>query len=165
MQKSLKIDLRPDTYMIGKVKRKTVEFLKSQDFSDDVIRSQMDIIQELFRNAIKCSQFTKSENKMTIKVFVDTDTITVELKNPVDDSSNRHLKELDETIQWIRGYQDPFEAYMIKMHECHAGSQCPDICGLDLARIAYEGNALLDFFVSEENILNISAISSYSDIA
>lgn len=161
MKKSLRIDVIPDSYMIRKVNKKTVDFLKAQNLSDDVIRTQMDIIQELFRNAIKCSKFKPSENKMTIKVRVDTDSITVELKNPVDDSASQQLKELDETIQWIRGYQDPFEAYMIKMHECHAGSQRPEIYGLGLARIAYERNALLDFFVSEDNILNIWAIRSY----
>ena len=33
--------------------------------------------------------------------------------------------------------------------------------GLGLVRIAYEGDAILDFFVSDEGILNVSAIIEY----
>ena len=35
-----------------------------------------------------------------------------------------------------------------------------DAYGIGLARIAYEAGAVLDFFVDEDNILNLSAVRS-----
>jgi len=32
--------------------------------------------------------------------------------------------------------------------------------GIGLVRIAYEGNGLLDFFVAENNMLNVSVVSN-----
>jgi len=33
----------------------------------------------------------------------------------------------------------------------------------DITRAAYEGGAILDFFVSEDNFLNLSAVGSFDD--
>jgi hypothetical protein len=80
--------------------------------------------------------------------------------HPVDHTCCDKLKELDKTIQFIRGYQNPFEAYMLKRKEASKSSSCDVTNSLGLARIAYEENAMLDFFISEDNDLFLSAVSS-----
>jgi hypothetical protein len=78
--------------------------------------------------------------------------------NPVDESCRTRLEELDRAIQFIRGYQDPFEAYMVMKKMSPKQKRHGEAEGLGLAEIAYEGNATLDFFISEDNILNLSAV-------
>ena len=90
--------------------------------------------------------------------------INVEVKNPVDETAYSHLKKLDKTIQWIRGYQDPFEPYMKKAREVSEKPLGDEVSGLGLAEIAYKGKAILDFFVSEDNILNVSAVTSIDNL-
>lgn len=82
----------------------------------------------------------------------------MEVSKPVNESSYSRLNELDKTIQWISGYQDPFEPYTIKLSEVSAHSPNRKTNGFELARIAYEAGAILDFYVSEDNILNLSAV-------
>ena len=67
---------------------------------------------------------------------------------------------MDKTIQWIRGYQDPFEAYIERIKEVSKKPLHDMESGIGLVRIAYEGNALLDFFVAENNMLNVSVVSN-----
>ena len=68
------------------------------------------------------------------------------------------LKKLDDTIQWIRGYQSPFEAYVEKLKQVSAQPYAPGESGLGLARIAYEGQCVLDFYVDETDVLAMSAV-------
>ena len=68
------------------------------------------------------------------------------------------LRKLDESIQWIRGYQSPFEAYVEKLKQVSAQPYAPGESGLGLARIAYEGQCVLDFYVDETDVLAMSAV-------
>ena len=92
------------------------------------------------------------------RLLVEEKTITVEVRQAVEESYQRQLNELDKTIQWIRGYQDPFEPYMKGLRANSKFSCNSEIDAMGLARIAYEAGAILDFFVSEDNILNLSAV-------
>jgi hypothetical protein len=76
----------------------------------------------------------------------------------VDEQVRSHLKKLDQTIQWIRGYQNPFQAYVERMKEVSVKALDDLESGLGLVRIAYEGKCILDFFVNEENMLAVSAL-------
>jgi len=85
--------------------------------------------------------------------------VTIEVNNPVDESTSHDLRRLDRTIQWIRGYQDSFEAYIERMKEISKKPLKDEESGLGLVRIAYEGKAILDFFVRDDNMLNVSAVT------
>jgi hypothetical protein len=61
-------------------------------------------------------------------------------------------------VQWIRGHQNPFEAYMTRLQEVSGQALDHPESGLGLVRIAYEGQALRDFFVDDQNILAVSAV-------
>ena len=60
--------------------------------------------------------------------------------------------------QWIRGHQDPFEAYLSRLQEVSVQELENRESGLGLVRIAYEGQSVLDFFVDDRNVVSVSAI-------
>ena len=93
-------------------------------------------------------------------INIERSAVTIEVLNPVDENAVKHLSRLDKTIQWIRGYQDPFEAYIERIKEVSKKPLKDAESGIGLVRIAYEGKALLDFFVGENNILNVSVVSN-----
>ena len=96
--------------------------------------------------------------KIKIKLNINRNLVTIEVNNPVNELIENHLKRLDKTIQWIRGYQDSFEAYIEKLKIISRKPLEDEESGLGLTRIAYEGKAILDFFV-EEKMLNVSAVA------
>ena len=77
------------------------------------------------------------------------------------DTVYHHLRKLDKTLQWIRGFQDPFQAYVQRIRKISRKPLDDEFSGLGLTRIAYEGQAILDFFLTEGNQLNVSAISHF----
>ena len=160
MENSLNLKILPDWSEIEKIRNKGIHFLKIHGFSDDVIHSLTMILSELVENSIKYGDFTVSQPEIQIFVDIDRNLITIEVNNPVDSKNTHHLKRLDRTIQWIRGYQDSFQAYVEKLKEISKKPLDDEESGLGLARIAYEGKAILDFFVLD-NILNVSAITRY----
>ena len=161
MKNYLKLNLNTANYVFGEVKKKTNDFLKSSGFSTQTIQSQVAILKELIKNAIECANLRPSKDTMTVYVYFDDNSITVELKNPITDTASKKLEELDKTIQLMRGYQDPFEAYMLKIKEFSGNSHGDATNGLSLAKIAYEKNAIIDYFISEDNILNMTATRYY----
>jgi hypothetical protein len=162
MKKSIKFNLKPDIEDVEKLEKKISNFLIFNGFSDNTVREQSMILRELIKNGIKYGKFTPSKKEIFLHIHIAENTITVEVKNPLGETCYDQLKEFDKTIQFIRGYQDPFEAYMVKQKEARKQSSVCEANGLGLARVAYEGNAIFDFFISEGNILNQSAVRSFA---
>lgn len=160
MPKSKKFSFMPDPREIEKLVGKIENILKSFDFSKGSIKTQIMIIQELIKNGIKVGNLNPSESEITVCLSISDNTITIEVKNPVNETCTENLKHLDKTIQFIRGFQDPFEAYLIMQNKTMTNKNREEVRGLNLAKIAYEGQALLDFYVSDDNILNQSAVRS-----
>lgn len=144
---------------VEKIRNKTTNFLKSQRLSKDTVYSVTMIISELSENAIKYGNFKNPKDRVKVSIQIADGNIMTEVVNPVDMNEYGHLKRLDKTIQWIRGYQDPFEAYLERLKEVSRKPFNDEESGLGLVRIAYEGRAILDFYVGEDDILNVSAIS------
>jgi hypothetical protein len=159
MEDSLKITLNADWDEIELVRKRGSKFLKYHGFSDDDVHSLVMVISELIENSIKYGNFKKSQSKVSVTLNITKNLITIEVNNPVDEKTAYDLRRLDRTIQWIRGYQDSFEAYIERMKEISKKPLQDDESGLGLVRIAYEGKAILDFFVREDNILNVSAVT------
>lgn len=114
------------------------------------------VAQELLENAVKYGAFGKGE-RILLGVRAAEEDVIVEVKNRVgvDDA---HLSRFDRTIQWIRGFQDPFEAYVERMKLVSAQPYSHGESGLGLTRIAYEGRSIIDFYVDDENVLAVSAV-------
>jgi hypothetical protein len=156
----MEINFRPDEKDIDKAGELSGDFLRSLGFSDKAVHTQLMILRELIKNGIKYGNVMKTKNEITAHIRIAENKITIEVRNPVDETCFEHLKELDKTIQFIRGYQDPYEAYQLKQKETNQNSSHHDTNGLGLARIACEGSVIIDFFVSKDNILNLCAVRS-----
>ncbi len=160
MNKSIEFDVKPDWDEIEKVRNESADFLQAHELSDDTTHSLSMIISELIENGLKYGDFETEGNKVVVIINVAANMVTVEVLNPVNKSAYEHLSKLDKTIQWIRGYQDPFEAYIERIKEVSKKPLHDMESGIGLVRIAYEGNAVIDFFVAENNMLNVSVVSN-----
>jgi hypothetical protein len=160
MKKSIRFNLKAGDYEIEAVREKGSAFLKAHGFSDDTIQTQMTILHQLISSGRKFDNLVASENEMTVLLLIEKNAISVEVSKPVNESSYSQIDALDKTIQWIRrwGYQDPFEPYSIKCREAGDNSQNLEVEGFKLSRIAHEEGAVLDFYVSEDSILNLSVV-------
>ncbi len=124
--------------------------------SDDESYQLAMVAQELLENAVKYGAFDRGE-RIHLEVRVTREDVTVEVKSRVG-VDEAHLRRFDQMIQWIRGFQDPFEAYVERMKIVSAQPYSNGESGLGLTRIAYEGRSIIDFYVNEENVLAVSAV-------
>ncbi len=114
------------------------------------------VAQELLENAVKYGSFRHGERlSLTIQVSAEDVVIEVKSRVGVDDA---HLRQFDKRVQWIRGFQDPFEAYVERMKIVSAQPFSHHESGLGLTRIAYEGRSTIDFYVDEDDTLAVSAV-------
>ncbi len=113
------------------------------------------VAQELLENAVKYG--APDADAIRLRLLLEGDEVTVEVHNRlgVDEA---HLQIFDQTIQWLRGFQDPFEAYVERLKQVSAAPYTHGRSGLGLARVAYEGRCTIDFFVDASNVLAVSAV-------
>jgi hypothetical protein len=161
MDRLMKVTLSPNWNELEPVRQEAHDFLQDKDLHDEIVYSTVMVLSELLENSIKYGHFEDSESTVRISLDVDKHIITVAVTNPVDESCFKDLEKLDRMIQWIRGYQDPFEAYVERMKEVSKKSLHDTESGLGIVRIAYEGSVTIDFFVSDEDLLTVSAIRVY----
>jgi hypothetical protein len=113
------------------------------------------VAQELLENAVKYGAADADAIALTLRVEAGDVTVEVRSQVGVDEA---HLRDFDRTVQWIRGHQDPFEAYVERLKQTSVRPYAPGGSGLGLARIAYEGRCALDFYVDAGSILAVSAV-------
>ena len=164
MNNSLKLKKRPIWDNIEEVRTESSQFLTTHKFSEEEAHSLIMVISELMENGIKYGDYSIADSVVEILIDIKNSMVEIEVLNPVTDTEKKHLKKLDKTIQWIRGYQDPFEAFIEKLRHVSKKPLDDMESGLGLVRIAYEGKAVLDFFVGEDNRLNVSAIVDMGNI-
>jgi hypothetical protein len=130
--------------------------LAGEGLSGDETYQLAMVAQELLENAVKYGAST-SADRIVLEVRTSGEDVTVQVKSRVgvDDA---HLRRFDQMIQWIRGFQDPFEAYVERMKIVSAQPYARGESGLGLTRIAYEGRSVIDFYVDEDNVLAVSAV-------
>ncbi len=130
--------------------------LRGQGIPDEEAYTLSMVAQELLENAVKYGAYAPGD-EIRLELRVAPEEVTVEVKNPVG-VDTAHLRQFDRTIQWIRGFQDPFEAYVERMKIVSAQPYGHGKSGLGLTRIAYEGRCVLDFYVDASNTLAVSAV-------
>lgn len=150
--------IEPEWQEIENARTSAEKFLTKENYSTDDSMTIIMVFIELLENAIKYGSFYSNEDTISFSIIKKNKKTTIEVKNPVDDSLSKNLENLDKQIQWIRGYQSPFEAYIEKLKEISSKNLIEGESGLGLVRIAYEGQSILDFYVSEKNILAVSAV-------
>lgn len=115
---------------------------------------------ELVENAIKYGNARKGREEVVLYLKLADERVLVQVTNPVNEKSRRDLRELDKTIQWARGFQDPFEAYVERVRAISSEPLEMSKSCLGIVRIAYEGRAALDFYIDEDGSLSVSAVST-----
>ncbi len=158
-RKAIDMTLGPHWDQIEEVRRRTRAFLKNQGLSKELIDAVTMVSSELVENGMKYGCFEDPENGLTFNLDIVEKNVIVEVTHPTSPSAAPHLRRLDKTIQWIRGFQDPFQAYLEKLKEVARRPITDSESGLGLVRIAYEGKSIIDFFVAEDNALNVSAVA------
>jgi hypothetical protein len=125
-------------------------------FDDDQTYQLAMVAQELLENAVKHGASAPGE-RISLEVRAGSDDVTLEVKSRigVDDAN---LRRFDQMIQWIRGFQDPFEAYVQRMKTVSAQPYSNGESRLGLTRIAYEGRCVIDFYADDQNMLAVSAV-------
>ena len=162
MKESAEFYLKPNGKGIETVRKKSDQFFKSIGITENTANEQIMILNELVKIGSAFGDFSPAGNKVRVQRNINEKNVQIEVSNPIKASALDRLKELDKTLQFIRGFQDPFEAFL-KMKASMGSPHGNGANGLGLAKIAYEGNATVDFFVNGENILNLSAVSGLGD--
>jgi hypothetical protein len=152
---NLTLSVIPEWERIDMVRKTTREFLTEHNVEDDDTDAVVMIASELAENAIKYGNFDP-EDTIRFSIDVADRRITVEVENKIDRDGNAHWKNLDKTIQWIRGFQTPFQAYIERLKQVSTSKN--DESGLGLVRIAYEGQGILDFFINRTDQVAVSAV-------
>lgn len=158
MRESMNVDIIPDWDEIERVRNSVSLFMKDHNLPANAVSAVTMVVSELVENAIKYGSYRNDAEKIKTSISIEGKLVIVEVKNPIDSMSLPYLRHLDSTIQWIRGYQDPFETYIIKLRQISTKPLQDTESGLGLVRISYEGQSILDFYVNENNILNVSAV-------
>ena len=162
MKNSIEFRLKPNSSEIARVGKKGGSFLKAHGLSDDHVQKQIMVIKELINSGKTFDNQKPAANEMSVHLYIEEKTITTEIRKAVKESSSgNQLQALDKTIQWIRGYQDPFAPFMVSAWQASRSTSDSGSNSFGLAKIAYEAGAILDFYVSEDNVLNLSAVSHF----
>jgi hypothetical protein len=156
MDQTFHMQLMPEWDAIRATWEPCHRHLEAQGMTRDEAYGLCMVVQELLENAVKYGRFTGGEH-VDLTLEVAPGEVTIEVKSPVD-ADSKELGQFDRTVQWIRGYQDPFEAYVERLKLVSAQAWGSSRGGLGLARVAYEGRCAIDFYVDPSNTLAVSAV-------
>lgn len=155
MTHELNLTLRPDWQEVEQLNEQAMEFLRGTGIADAEVDTYTMVICELAENGIK---YGDPSQPISLDVQVRAKTVSVQVKNKVRSEAQGHLRELDQTLQWIRGVQDPYQAYLERIRELSREPIANARSCLGLIRIMYEGRSDVDF-VLDDDTLNVSAQS------
>lgn len=158
MHPVLRLEVEEAWSEVGRVREESAAFLRQHGLDADAIDALSMVTCELTENAMKYGSFGGRMREISVAVTLGPQAVTVEVRSPVADADDHALARLDSMIQWIRGHQDPFEAYLERLAEVSAQHMTSLESGLGLVRIAYEGHSILDFYVDDRSILAVSAV-------
>jgi hypothetical protein len=158
MTPSMQLRLKAGDRAFEEAQQRGRTFLEQNGITGAAVEAQILILRELIENGKRFGTTGRQAGPMSVHLYIDAAAVTVEVVTPVNPLAHERLAQLDKAIQWIRGYQDPFEPYAAKRREAAAGSDRANADGYGLARIAYEAGAVLDFYVSEDGILHLYAV-------
>ena len=133
------------------------DYLAERGMDRDIIDAVSMSLTELLENAVKFSE--PATNSVEYSITINSKLIMIEVKNTLARNQDYHLDRLEKTVQWLRGFHNSFEAFYERLREVsmiamdnHSDS------GLGLARIAYEGRCIVDFYVNSDSVIAVSAV-------
>jgi len=155
--KCIKLLIKPDWSEIAASRIETRKFLEKNLFQKNHIARLEMVASELMENAIKYGYYPEKNESIEYSVEIGNTGVILEVKHKII-PDDMNLQIFDSRIQWIRSFQDPFQAYVERLKYVSEKSFADAESGLGLARIAYEGHSIIDFYLSENNILAVSAV-------
>jgi len=141
MGPELALRVASDWGEMGRVNQAVSDFLEGCDLPPEAVDKYTMVACELVENGIKCGHFNNEKDSVSVRVWISGSTILVLVTNPVSNYTQTYLSELDRTIQWVRGFQAPFEAYIARLKAIYRKPLDDDKSGLGLVWITYEGQA------------------------
>jgi hypothetical protein len=164
MSKRLQIRVSPDWSEMVRVNETAHAFLEEANLHPTEIDTYTMVACELVENGIKYGESRPGPGRdVELVLALAKDSVTVHVTNAIGRGSRHHLKQLDWTLQWVRGFQDPFQAYIERVKEISREPSSQSKSGLGIVRIAYEARAAIDFVVGEDDTLCVSAVAKVSD--
>lgn len=158
MQGRLDLRIPPDWNAAKSLWDPCMAFFREHGLDHDESYALTMATEELLENAVKYGAWNDAvPTDILVTLEVEGRAATVEVHGPINEDPVM-IRKLDDTIQWIRGFQSPFEAYVERLKQVSAQSYVEGVSGLGLTRIAYEARCLLDFYVTAENRLAMSAV-------
>jgi len=137
-----------------------IALLKAHDCSDDFTRTQIEIIEQLIEKGSHFGKRNAGDPEMTVCLSIEEGEVTAEVKSKVSESDFDKLEDLDRTIQRLRGSQVPYRPSMGNYRPVHGHTKNISMNGSELGRLAFDAGVDFDFFVDEEDILNLFAVRS-----
>lgn len=156
----VKVELEPSWSELDKISEILESFFNHNSIPEEHFDPIYMVTTELVENGIKYGAFSNHINKILLTLRMKKNRVLIEVTNPISEKTAAHLSKLDSQIQWIRGFQNPFEAYVERLREVSSKTLEEGESGLGLVRIAYEGQSVLDFYIDEFN--NLTVIAEYS---
>jgi hypothetical protein len=158
MEPLLSLQIEPDWSEVDRVRQESAAFLQEHGLEIEAVDALSMVACELTENAVKYGRFEGRARAIGVTLSMGSRAVVVEVTSPVARADDDALAKLDYMIQWIRGHQDPFEAYLERLREVSSQHMASPESGLGLVRIAYEGHCILDFYVSDQSMLAVSAV-------
>lgn len=155
---TLQLSLRPEWSQFDVLRQEAARYFEQRHLAPDTAATLAMVVSELAENAAKYGVFRRAGDAITVRIAHRDGAVTIEVGNPLGPQEHDHLVRLDRMIQWIRGFQDPFQAYLQRVKELSEEGPGSTESGLGLARIAYEGQARLDFVLRDPSVVLVSAV-------
>ncbi len=135
--------------------REAVGLLVLAMFGDDDLRDALAMVsEELLENAIK---YCSPESTVSLSIRHQPDGVVISVTNAVE-AGSRHVDKLCRRIEWVRGFDDPEEAWVAALSRVYErrGADDPD-AGLGIVRIAFEGRCAIDVDRSRPGEVTVNA--------
>ena len=137
---------------------KIIALLKAHDCSDDFTRTQIEIIEQLIERGSHFGSQKTRDPEISVCLSIEEKEVTVEVKRKVAESDYDRLEELDRTIQRIRGCQAPGRPCTANFRQVQSHKKNNSMDGFELSRLAFDAGVDFDFYVDEDDTLNLFAV-------
>jgi hypothetical protein len=122
------------------------------------------IVSELLENAIKYGDWTDDESSLLgLHISGNTEVVEVDVSSPMKQGS-KNFDEIKKTIEWIRSFPSPKEAYFERIRELAEGGTKKK-SRMGLVRIAYEGPCSIQPELQQDGLLHMKATAHLPDDA
>jgi hypothetical protein len=160
MKDCLELNLNANGSEFEKVLRASNSFFNTHGISKKISNEQTMVLTKLTKFLALYGRNKRSDDKIKIQINIENDKIIIEAIKSASTMDFDQIEKLEEVIQFIRGFQDPFEAFTKLKKEIIENYNSDTL--LEIAKIACEGDAFVDFFV-DEKMLNLSSIKYIDD--